>query len=691
MDIRGFILRFIKSDGRLTRPPAAAFLLVCLVATAWIVSSARAQTGSIAITSGPNVAESSIAETSAVINWSTNVPGSSVVDFGTSPALGQTYRAIEPMTDYEPLVQSHSMTLWELKPDTTYYFKVKSVAENGSDVVESAQKTFKTKASSVQPVIEPTQATAPASLPAPTTTEPAPTTQPAPTTPAPTKPAPTVKPLPAVEPVIEPTEATAPAPTPAPTTTVEPGQAVEPAETVPGTGQTEAGGTVPAVEPSEQPTAQPTETAPAPNMADRMMDSLRDFQAGTSGGGGGGGAVAAQLAIVAAGVSEPSGICDQNGIKPERCAAWLETRYADKTCAEKGLLTKESCEKYLTDQNGGVFPGCEGKTAVECGSVKALTTIGYLPSEAKPTIDATINSAVAGGVVTAMPGFSAVSAAGAGNAAWWPSASSAGAETSPAVVFIDTDHDGLPDDIERSLGTDPNKADTDGDGVSDAEELKQGTDPLGEGAMERRVSPAETAIIGHQPLEQPLGAGQVDENYDVVLGAPAGNEPPTGIDVNRIIFPKMSPDPNAPPPEPEPEKDKKVSLSGHCASDTTCLLYIYSYVPLVLATVTDRDGNWSYDLSSGDLADGQHMVYVANIDNAGKIVKKSSPLSLFIKEAQAVTVEEFVRADLNVPTEPAARFQRYYLIGVILLIVAAMAAFLVLQRRLGRSRNGRTE
>ena len=42
----------------------------------------------------------------------------------------------------------------------------------------------------------------------------------------------------------------------------------------------------------------------------------------------------------------------------------------------------------------------------------------------------------------------------------------------------DSDGDGLPDDVETVLGTDPNRADTDGDGVSDGAEIAAGTDPL---------------------------------------------------------------------------------------------------------------------------------------------------------------------------------------------------------------------
>ena len=45
-------------------------------------------------------------------------------------------------------------------------------------------------------------------------------------------------------------------------------------------------------------------------------------------------------------------------------------------------------------------------------------------------------------------------------------------------VFLDIDQDGLTDQEEKALGTNPNMADTDGDGYSDGAEIKSGYNPL---------------------------------------------------------------------------------------------------------------------------------------------------------------------------------------------------------------------
>ena len=59
----------------------------------------------------------------------------------------------------------------------------------------------------------------------------------------------------------------------------------------------------------------------------------------------------------------------------------------------------------------------------------------------------------------------------------------------------DPDSDGLTNDEEAELGTNPEVADSDGDGVSDGNEVRTGTDPLsadsdGDGQPDNETTPA---------------------------------------------------------------------------------------------------------------------------------------------------------------------------------------------------------
>ena len=348
-------------------------------------------------------------------------------------------------------------------------------------------------------------------------------------------------------------------------------------------------------------------------------------------------------------------LCVANSIGPKGCAAWLEIRYADRTCAAAGIMTKESCERFLTDGNGGTFPGCEGATADECQRIKDLTTLGYMPSEAKAEADAAIDQDQDSGVVPAVPGLTSVSGDAADSAAWYPSSTGEGQETSSLVVIIDSDRDGLPDDMERILGTDPLKADTDGDGVSDRDELKNGTDPLdpNNGQPPKPLDATTQAIVDGMPLGQPRGSGQTDAAMDV--HECRADEVPGG-------------------------QVSGVMLCGRCQPNTTCLIYTYSYVPMVLTTVADANGNFSYNLGDS-ISDGGHTVYVALTDDQGQVTQKSNPLSLFVRAAQAVTAADFVREDVVTTAEPMARMEWTYLLGVIgLVVVSAVAALLVMPR-----------
>lgn len=351
------------------------------------------------------------------------------------------------------------------------------------------------------------------------------------------------------------------------------------------------------------------------------------------------------MAVPDEAITEVAEECRANGIDKDRCEAWLKARYQKRDCLSAGAITRESCSKYLEKQ---------GETATE------RDLIGFAPQEeleairenTKPLFGKSVKPqdipGVMQAVMTSVPPedeqilmFEAAAP------------ESEDAEASPGVWTFDTDGDGLPDDLERKLGTDLNDADTDNDGFSDGEEVKGGFDPLGEGERDAGLRGVELAFVNARPLEEPRGRGTADENLAV--------EQADSV------------------PADETEGLPKLRLTGKALPNSVISIFVYTYLPVVVTTTTDENGTWEYDFSS-KLAEGQHEAYVSVNDDTGKLVARSNPLSFFVQTAQAVSEEEFLRGDVNV-IEPAKTYTRYFIgagIGVILLALF-VTIFLVRQ------------
>ena len=89
----------------------------------------------------------------------------------------------------------------------------------------------------------------------------------------------------------------------------------------------------------------------------------------------------------------------------------------------------------------------------------------------------------------------------------------------PVMIAIDNDSDGIPNDTEERIGTNPNNPDTDRDGISDYEEIINGSNPLGPGNIAKRISnrlsEIDLAIVNNRSIEQPKEAGI--ENDELVV------------------------------------------------------------------------------------------------------------------------------------------------------------------------------
>jgi hypothetical protein len=78
----------------------------------------------------------------------------------------------------------------------------------------------------------------------------------------------------------------------------------------------------------------------------------------------------------------------------------------------------------------------------------------------------------------------------------------------------DRDRDGIPDAVERRLGTDPRVADSDGDGLSDGEERRRHSDPLSADTDGDGVPDADEVASGTDPRSEDTdsdGLGDLDE------------------------------------------------------------------------------------------------------------------------------------------------------------------------------------
>lgn len=94
-------------------------------------------TGPLAITAGP-AAQAADAYT-ALVTWTTNSRASSQVEYGLTTAYG-SWTPLDPTPEYE-----HAVVIEGLEPDTTYHYRVHSVAPNGRSVI-SGDGTFYTEA-----------------------------------------------------------------------------------------------------------------------------------------------------------------------------------------------------------------------------------------------------------------------------------------------------------------------------------------------------------------------------------------------------------------------------------------------------------------------------------------------------------------------------------------------------------------
>jgi hypothetical protein len=116
---RIFMVRARDAAGQADPTPAIRRFIVAVNPP--VISSVRAQ----------------VQQARALISWSTNIPATSQVEYGTTPSLGQS------TPEDTQLKQLHRIELRQLQPNTTYYYRVRSVSACGQEAF-SEVFTFRT-------------------------------------------------------------------------------------------------------------------------------------------------------------------------------------------------------------------------------------------------------------------------------------------------------------------------------------------------------------------------------------------------------------------------------------------------------------------------------------------------------------------------------------------------------------------
>jgi len=210
--------------------------------------------------------------------------------------------------------------------------------------------------------------------------------------------------------------------------------------------------------------------------------------------------------------------------------------------------------------------------------------------------------------------------------------------TKTADELKDSDKDGISDFDETSFfGSDPFNPSTAGGGVTDGARLLQGIDPVTGKAMN---------------FEDPRTAGRTAENLFTVDNVSLSTK--TSV-VDGIE-----------------SKQEVVAFSGTAPIDSYVTLYIFS-TPVIVTVKSDQTGNWSYTMDQ-ELDNGQHNVYVASVNNSGKIVAKSDAVP-FVKEVGAVALG--LQSSASATTSEGFGSTWTILIGAIILLFIILIAILI--------------
>ena len=125
---------------------AVVLAFILAVATMQLFAQERGERAEAErIIDGPRIEQ--VTHDGATIAWTTNTGGSSVIRYGTNPEhLDQVAESRYADNDRNPRYQTHRVELKNLRPDTTYYYRVISGQGEGTGTSDRSRvEEFRTR------------------------------------------------------------------------------------------------------------------------------------------------------------------------------------------------------------------------------------------------------------------------------------------------------------------------------------------------------------------------------------------------------------------------------------------------------------------------------------------------------------------------------------------------------------------
>jgi hypothetical protein len=242
-------------------------------------------------------------------------------------------------------------------------------------------------------------------------------------------------------------------------------------------------------------------------------------------------------------------------------------------------------------------------------------------------------------------------------------------ESLSEVRYVREDDDVLQpqgDDVERTVEAFRLKekhkqdilVDTDNDGVTDYdEEHIYKTDPTNPFTSRGVFTDGERILLGFNPTTDDLKTvvAESPKKYGETINALFTVDSISAIEPSSEIV------------------DSAIRIEGTSQPLAFVTLFVYS-TPIVVTVQADKDGRFAYTLTE-TLEDGSHEVYVASVNNSGRILAKSEVVP-FVKTAEAIEFTPSVSTSQTTPVHDAMKTIVALSLFLVLLVTLVTIIFL---------------